>query len=155
MKSTGSKAKKRSKKKIKLKEEVENPKAPKKRGRKPKKRLVKGFNKTKLGVMLIHEAPVVYELIMKSCNKFEPDPEIVRIICESSGIDLFEQNRFKRYMAEYEKYTISPPSSKNPNDNLIESYRENEKRSIRRYYCKNKQLIKQIIKSGNLFNYNC
>lgn len=62
------------------------------------------FEETKLGFMLKHETPVVYNILMNTLirtSNSEPSVELIEVICCASQDISFKKPKFRRYLKEY------------------------------------------------------
>lgn len=62
------------------------------------------FEETKLGFMLKHETPVVYDILMNTIirsSSQEPPVELIEVVCRASQDTSFKKPKFQRYLEEY------------------------------------------------------
>lgn len=67
------------------------------------------FEETKLGFMLKHETPVVYNILMNTLirtSNSEPSVELIEVICRASQDISFKKPKFRRYLKEYAQYGL-------------------------------------------------
>lgn len=67
------------------------------------------FEQTRLGFMLKHEVPAVYEIILRMSPKApltEPKVKLIELVCCASKEPLLQTKRFARYLKEYRRVGI-------------------------------------------------
>jgi hypothetical protein len=79
--------------------------SPKDRGGRPKGTLKRfPFSETRLGFMLRHETPTVFDLIVELSpigRKRSPHPTLISAVCSASKDPAFDKPKFRAYLEEY------------------------------------------------------
>ena len=105
------------------------------------------FEETRLGFMIKHKAPVVFNIIMNlTPNSVSPAPscELIKIVCKASRDSSFKKAKFHRYLSEYESTGLYCKRGKRLISKRKLYYETIRKRKMEQYIRKNKKRIKVI-----------
>lgn len=109
------------------------------------------FVETRLGFMIKHEAPVIFNIIMNlTPNGVFPEPscELIRLVCKASRDPSFKKAKFRRYLSEYETSGLYCKRGKKITPTRKLYYEAIRKRKMEQYIRKNKKRIRTLYKSG-------
>lgn len=105
------------------------------------------FEETRLGFMIKHEAPVVFNIIMNLTpnSVFQaPSCELIKIVCKASRDSSFKKAKFHRYLSEYESTGLYCKRGKKLTSKRKLYYETIRKRKMEQYIRKNRKRIKVI-----------
>ncbi|MBS6574763.1 hypothetical protein [Parabacteroides goldsteinii] len=108
------------------------------------------FEETKLGFMLLYEAPVVYNILLNNLPNTpfpEPSIELVEVICKASKDPSLNKPKFKRYLHEYAQTGLYCRRPKRLTPNRQSYYSRIRKNKLDRYIKINQQRL-DILKKG-------
>ena len=107
------------------------------------------FEQTRLGFMLKHECPAIYEVITRMItyyNFVNPTVEFIEIICRNSNDCSLKKAKFKRYLQEYKENGIYCHRAKKMTPKREIYYEKIRKNKIQKYIKGNeKRVIREMI----------
>ena len=106
------------------------------------------FEETKLGFMLKHEVPVVYQIIMNSLPKGElssPTPQLIFTVCKASKDPSFQKPKFFRYLEQYRVQGIYCKRAKRLTPERKQYYERIRQKKIRKFISQNRISMKSFL----------
>lgn len=105
------------------------------------------FEETRLGFMIKHEAPVVFNVIINlTPGGVFPAPscELIKLVCKASRDPSFKKAKFRRYLSEYETTGLYCKRGKKLTPSRKSYYETIRKRKLEQYIRKNRKKIKYM-----------
>jgi hypothetical protein len=102
------------------------------------------FEETRLGFMIKHEAPVVFNIIMNlTSGSIFPAPscELIKLVCGASRDPSFKKAKFRRYLSEYETTGLYCKRGKELTPNRKLYYETIRKKKMKLFINRNKRKI--------------
>lgn len=102
------------------------------------------FEETRLGFMLRYEMPVTYYLLRRLSPPsplFEPEWQLVDVVCKSSGDPSYTKPKFHRYLEEYARNGVYCRRGKKLTPGRRKYYEGIRRKKLRAYVEKNRKRL--------------